>query len=121
MACPDRAAQQEVARERHLELTAEAVTAALLAADGLLGDWVVGDGGDSAATVDDMLGPPQATALVCAALSVVPDDGPALAAVIGRHVAPGLVLPRAAEDSERRDQPGCSKTTVWPPAPACPC
>jgi hypothetical protein len=93
-----RAAQQELARERYRELTAEAVAAALLAADGLLGDWVVGDGGDAVAMVDDMLGPPQATALVCAALSVVPDDGPDLAAVIGRHVAPGLVLPRAAED-----------------------
>jgi len=29
---------------------------------------------------------------------VVPDDGPDLAAVTGRHVARGLVLPRAAED-----------------------
>jgi tetratricopeptide (TPR) repeat protein len=95
---PDREAQFELVNERHHELSAEAVAAVLLAAEGLVGDWVVGSGGDPAATVDDMLGPVQAHALILAALSVVPDGGPDLASVIARHIAPGLVLPRAVED-----------------------
>lgn len=92
----DRHEQHQLARDRSTELTAEAMAATLLGAEGLLGEWVVGDGNASLATVDDMLGPPQATALVAAALSAVPDGGPALAPIIDRHVAPGLVLPIAA-------------------------
>jgi tetratricopeptide (TPR) repeat protein len=94
---PDREAQLELASKRHRELSAEAIAAAVLAAEGLVGDWVVGDGGDPAATVDDMLGLAQARALILEALSVVPDDGPELASVIRRHVASGLVLPRALD------------------------
>ncbi|HTC60159.1 MAG TPA: hypothetical protein VK691_08570 [Solirubrobacteraceae bacterium] len=95
---PDREAQFELVNERLPELSAEAVAAVLLAAEGLAGDWVVGNGGEPAATVDDMLGLVQAHALILAALSVVPDGGPDLASVIARHIAPGLVLPRAVED-----------------------
>jgi tetratricopeptide (TPR) repeat protein len=95
---PDRAAQHELARERHRELSAEAVAAVLLAAEGILGDWVIGDGADPAAGVDGMLGPVQGSALIWAALSVAGEDGPELAQVIERHVASGLVLPRAIDE-----------------------
>lgn len=92
----DRQEQHRLARDRHGELTAEAIVAALLAAEGLLGGWVLGDGGDPVTKVDDMLGRPQASALALAAFSVVPDDGPPLSSVVERHVAPGLVMPSAA-------------------------
>lgn len=95
---PNRRAQHEIARARYDELTAEAMAGALLAAKGRLPDWVVGDGEDGERTVDDMLGPPQATALVSAALSVLGRPERTLAATVERHVSTGLVMPRAARD-----------------------
>lgn len=94
---PDRTSQDQIALERPRELSAEAVAAALLAAEGRLPEWVVGDGTDPFATVDDMLGSPQSTTMIAAALSAAADDGPALAEVIDELVAPGLVLPRGAD------------------------
>lgn len=97
---PDRAGQDAIALQRHAELSSEAIAAALLAADRRLPRWVVGDGSDLTASVDDMLGPPQSTALVAAALSAAADGGPALGEAIRAHVSPGLVLPRAASELE---------------------
>ncbi len=94
----DRVAQHEIARARHSEFTAEAVAVALLAADGRVPGWVVGDGGDPQKVIDDMLGPPQASALASAALAVLAEAKRELASTIAAHVRPGLVMPRAAHD-----------------------
>ena len=82
----DRPAQMDIVRERHEELTAEAIAAALLAAEGLLGGWVVGGKRDDPeGSVDDMLGPAQGAALAWAALSIAPPDGPAWSGSGGRR------------------------------------
>ena len=93
----DRATQLEIVEERHKELSAEAIAAALLAAEGLVDGPAIPRVEDPQVVVDRKLGAAQAYALLQAALSVVAEDGPSLATVLARHVAPGLTLPSAVD------------------------
>jgi tetratricopeptide (TPR) repeat protein len=112
---PDRAAQHEIARARQSEFTTEAVAVALLAAGGRVPGWVVGDGGDPQKVVDEMLGPPQASALASAALSVLAEPERELASTIEAHVRPGLVMPRAANDLGDAVATMCAAGRLSPP------
>jgi tetratricopeptide (TPR) repeat protein len=112
---PDRAMQHEIARARQSEFTAEAVAVALLAAHGQVPGWVVGDGGDPQTIIDDMLGPPQASALVSAALTVLAEPERELASTVEAHVRPGLVMPRAAKDLGDAVAAMCSAGRLSPP------
>jgi tetratricopeptide (TPR) repeat protein len=112
---PDRVAQHEIARTRQSEFTAEAVAVALLAAYGRVPGWIVGDGGDPQKVIDDMLGPPQASALAAAALTVLAEPERELASTIEAHVRPGLVMPRAANDLGDSVAAMCAAGGLSPP------
>lgn len=95
---PDRSQESAIVLKRFDEFTSEAMAAAILAAEGRLPGWVVGEGEDPSAVVDATLGPAQSAALVAAALAAAGEDSVVLAELLGSHIAPGLILPRAAVD-----------------------